>query len=62
MFSKTYKSTIKTIIRSPLTWAAAALMIGVAIYYVITGSYINLDLETNELIMDRDPRFVLMYY
>ena len=37
-------------------------MIGVAIYYVFTCSYINLDLETNELIMDRDPRFVLMYY
>ena len=62
MFSKTYKSTIKTIVRSPLTWAAVALMIGVAVYYVIIGGYGGYDPMTGEQFNDRDPRFVLVYY
>ena len=62
MFSKTYKSTIKTIVRSPLTWAVAALMIGVAVYYVIIGGYDGYDPSTGEQFTDRDPRFVLVYY
>jgi len=61
MFSKTYKSTIKTIVRSPLTWAAVALMIGVAVYYVIIGGYGGYDPMTGEQFTDRDPRFVLVY-
>ena len=61
MFSKTYKSTIKTIVRSPLTWAAVALMIGVAIYYIITGGYDVYDPSTGEQFNDNDPRFVLVY-
>ena len=61
MFSKTYRTTLKTIIRSPLTWVAAAFMIGAALYFVLIGSYANYDISTGELIMDSDKRFVLMY-
>ena len=53
---------MKTIVRSPLTWAAVAFMIGTALFFVFRGSYGNLDLATGEMIMDTDSRFVLQYY
>lgn len=61
MYSKTYKATIKTITRSPLTWAAVALLIGVAIYSSMRGSYGKVDMSTYKMIWDTDPRFTIDY-
>ncbi len=61
MLSKSFNATMKTIVRSPITWAAAALMLGVVLYYSYIGSYGTVDLTTYETIMDRDPRFVIEY-
>ena len=62
MFCKTYKSTMKTIARSPLAWAAATFMAGAALFFVFRGSYGAVDLSTGEMIMDTDRRFILQYY
>ena len=61
MYSKTYKATIKTITRSPLTWAAVALLLGVAIYSSLRGGYGIVDMSTYEMIWDTDPRFTIDY-
>lgn len=61
MFSKTYKAAIKTITRSPLIWAAVALLLGVAIFSSMRGYYSKTDMSTYESILDTDPRFTLDY-
>lgn len=50
MYSKTYKATIKTITRSPLTWAVVAFLLGVAIYSSLRGGYGIVDMSTYEMI------------
>ena len=61
MISKIFKSTLKTIIRSPLTWGGIVLLFGASIYYSLIISNGKVDLNTFELIYDTDPRFVLSY-
>ena len=61
MFSKTYKVTLKTIIRSPLTWISVAFLLGVTIYYTFFLHVYKVDLNTMEQIWDTDPRYVLSY-
>ena len=61
MFSKTYKATLKTIIRSPLTWISVTFLVGVTIYYEFFLHIYKVDLNTMEKIWDTDPRFVISY-
>ncbi len=61
MFSKTYKTTLKTIIRSPLTWATTVLLFGVGIYFSVIINTGQIDIKTYEMIWDTDPRFVFSY-
>lgn len=61
MTLKTYRSTLKTLFRSPLMWAAAVLMLGAAAFYVIRGGYGTVDTATLETIWDTNPKFVLEY-
>ena len=42
-------------------WAAAALMLGAAAFYVIRGGYGTVDMATFETIWDTNPKFVLEY-
>ncbi len=61
MFNKAFTSTLKTIIRSPLTWAATALLFGVALYYSLKVSGGTVDSKTFSMIWDTDPRYVITY-
>ena len=61
MISKTYCSTIKTIIRSPLIWGSIALLLGNALYSSLAVSRGVVDLKTYELILDTDPRYTIDY-
>ena len=61
MFDKTYKSTIKVIIRSPLMWLTFSLFIGVAIYEVLKVHYNVYQPEIARTLTDIDSEFVLPY-
>ncbi len=62
MFIKTYKSTMKTIVRSPLIWSTIVLMIGVATYSILAKPLHGyFDLKIGELVYDTDPRFEVTY-
>ena len=61
MFSKTYRATLKTLFRSPLFWAALALLFGVCIYQTFFQRNCYYDLNLNESIWEGDPRYVLDY-
>ena len=59
MFFKTYRSTIKTLVRSPLFWAMLALVIGNVVIRECRPLYGGGGAE--EIIWDTDPRFVLYF-
>lgn len=61
MFCITYKTTVKNIIRTPITWLVLAILIIVAIYEATEVSYSYYDVNLNELIYDNDPRYVLTF-
>ena len=61
MFSKTYKTTMKTILRSPLVWLSVAVMFGNGVFFTLKSQFSMRDLSTYEQIWDTDSRFVLGY-
>ena len=61
MLSKTYRTTMKTIFRTPLIWAIVLLMFGIGVIYILSSHYRGVDILTNEIILDTDPRFVLLF-
>ena len=61
MFRKTYVSALRTIVRSPLTWGAIALFLGIGIYNQIVVHYGIIDTNTLEMIPDTDPGFVMTF-
>ncbi len=61
MFRKTYVSALRTIVRSPLTWGAIALFLGIGIYNQIVVHYGIIDMNTLEMIPDTDPGFVMTF-
>jgi len=61
MCFKTFRATVKTIIRSPLIWAAMALLFGVGVYFSLIINTGQIDIKTYEMVWDTDPRFVFSY-
>lgn len=62
MLYSEYKCSIKNILRSTVFWLSVAVLIIVAIYEATEVSITRYDPELNELLLDKDPRFVLTFY
>lgn len=62
MFTQTFKTTLKNLVRSLLFWAALAIVIFVVIYYLTQSHQGYFDLTSGETITDLDPRYVMSYY
>ncbi len=61
MFFTTYKTNIKTLLRSKTFLLSVLLVVFVAVYDAIGNQYAIFDMELMELIWDTDPRFVLSF-
>lgn len=61
MFFTIYKTTFKNLFRSPLFWMMFILFGFIAFERVTRPSYGYFDFELNELFMDTDSRFVLIF-
>lgn len=62
MFIKTYKTTLKNLVRSLLFWVALAIVIFVAFHYIMNIHSTSLDSNSGEVITDLDSRYVMNYY
>ena len=61
MFKKTYRSVIKTILRSPLTWGAVFLVSAAIVYHAFTVHYGAYSFELKMMVWDNEPGFSLNY-
>lgn len=61
MFAKTYRTTMRTIVRSPLTWGAVALLLAIGIYFQFQVHYTRFDPVTLKSFVDTDPGYGMSF-
>lgn len=61
MFKKTYRSVIKTILRSPMTYGAVFLVFAAIVYHAFTVHYGAYSFDLKMMVWDNEPGFSLNY-
>ena len=61
MFKKTYQTSLKTIIRSPLVWGAIVFVLAVGIFHQLQVHYTYFDPSSLKSYADTDPEFNMSF-